>query len=86
MSMKKLEDLSELAVIGVDIGKDVFHLVGFCNGGPRYRNCIRVQEECAMRGPEPLGQDRFAQREAAGPCDMSDWQLQFAQSGLSIPP
>lgn len=34
MSMKKVEDLSELAVIGVDIGKDVFHLVGFCNGGP----------------------------------------------------
>ena len=33
MSMKKVEDLSELAVIGVDIGKDVFHLVGFDDGG-----------------------------------------------------
>ncbi|WP_073201159.1 IS110 family transposase [Roseovarius marisflavi] len=31
--MKKVEDLSELAVIGVDIGKDVFHLVGFDDGG-----------------------------------------------------
>ncbi len=27
MSTRKAEDLSDLAVIGVDIGKDVFHLV-----------------------------------------------------------
>ena len=33
MSMKKVEDLSKLAVVGVDIGKDVFHLVGFDDGG-----------------------------------------------------
>ncbi|NEK25261.1 IS110 family transposase, partial [Sulfitobacter sp. JBTF-M27] len=33
MSMKNVEDLSELAVIGVDIGKDVFHLVGFDDVG-----------------------------------------------------
>ncbi len=33
MGMKKIEDLSELAVIGVDIGKDVFHLVGFDDDG-----------------------------------------------------
>ena len=29
MSKRKPEDLSDLSVIGVDIGKDVFHLVGF---------------------------------------------------------
>ena len=29
MSTRKAEDLSDLSVIGVDIGKDVFHLVGF---------------------------------------------------------
>ena len=29
MSNGKAEDLSDLSVIGVDIGKDVFHLVGF---------------------------------------------------------
>ena len=29
MSKGKAEDLSDLSVIGVDIGKDVFHLVGF---------------------------------------------------------
>ena len=33
MSVKKLEDLSKLAVVGVDIGKDVFHLVGFDDVG-----------------------------------------------------
>ncbi len=33
MSMKKVEDLSKLAVVGVDIGKDVFHLVGFDDVG-----------------------------------------------------
>ena len=33
MKLKKVEDLSELAVIGVDIGKDLFHLVGFDAGG-----------------------------------------------------
>ena len=29
MSTRKAEDLSDLSVIGVDIGKDVFHIVGF---------------------------------------------------------
>jgi transposase len=29
MSKRKSEDLSDLSVVGVDIGKDVFHLVGF---------------------------------------------------------
>ena len=29
MSKRKSEDLSNLSVVGVDIGKDVFHLVGF---------------------------------------------------------
>ena len=29
MSMRKIEDFAALSVIGVDIGKDVFHLVGF---------------------------------------------------------
>ncbi len=29
MDMKNVEDLSDLAVVGVDIGKNVFHLVGF---------------------------------------------------------
>ncbi len=33
MSKGKAEDLSELSVIGVDIGKDVFHLVGFDAAG-----------------------------------------------------
>lgn len=29
MSKRRAEDLSDLSVIGVDMGKDVFHLVGF---------------------------------------------------------
>jgi transposase len=33
MSKRKSKDLSKLAVVGVDIGKDVFHLVGFDDGG-----------------------------------------------------
>ena len=33
MRLKKVEDLSELAVIGVDIGKDVFHLMGIDDDG-----------------------------------------------------
>lgn len=35
MREHKTEDLSELSVIGVDIGKDVFHLVGFDADGHR---------------------------------------------------
>lgn len=31
--MAKTIELSELSVVGVDIGKDVFHLVGFDDGG-----------------------------------------------------
>ena len=33
MTKRKTEDLSDLSVIGVDIGKDVFHLVGFDTEG-----------------------------------------------------
>lgn len=33
MSMRKIEDFAALSVIGVDIGKDVFHLVGFDAAG-----------------------------------------------------
>lgn len=33
--MTKNIELSELAVVGVDIGKDVFHLVGFDDEGTR---------------------------------------------------
>ena len=29
MNIREAEDHSDLSVIGVDIGKDVFHLVGF---------------------------------------------------------
>ena len=29
MNTRKAEDFSGLSVIGIDIGKDVFHLVGF---------------------------------------------------------
>ena len=35
MSEKRIEDLTDVMVIGVDIGKDVFHLVGFDSGGRR---------------------------------------------------
>lgn len=35
MGMKKVEDLSNLSVVGIDIGKDVFHLVGFDAEGNR---------------------------------------------------
>ena len=35
MRKHKTEDFSELSVIGVDIGKDVFHLVGFDVDGNR---------------------------------------------------
>ena len=33
MSNMKVDELSDLAVVGVDIGKDIFHLVGFDDGG-----------------------------------------------------
>ncbi|UWR05180.1 hypothetical protein K3740_21530 (plasmid) [Ruegeria conchae] len=33
MGMQKIEDVSNLSVVGVDIGKDVFHLVGFDSEG-----------------------------------------------------
>jgi len=33
MSNMKTDKLSDLAVVGIDIGKDVFHLVGFNDGG-----------------------------------------------------
>jgi transposase len=33
MSTKRSRDISDLTVIGVDIGKDVFHLVGFDASG-----------------------------------------------------
>jgi len=33
MSMKITDDLKDLAVVGVDIGKDTFHLVGFDSAG-----------------------------------------------------
>ena len=33
--MVKNVELTELAVVGVDIGKDVFHLVGFDDDGKR---------------------------------------------------
>jgi transposase len=35
MPEKRHEDLADLSVIGVDIGKDIFHLVGFDNSGRR---------------------------------------------------
>lgn len=35
MKSKKPEDLDKVTVIGVDIGKDTFHLVGFDNAGQR---------------------------------------------------
>ena len=35
MKSKKPEDIGEIAVIGVDIGKDTFHLVGFDHAGQR---------------------------------------------------
>jgi transposase len=42
MSKRKSEDLSDLSVVGVDIGKDVFHLVGFdANGKIVLRKKIR---------------------------------------------
>ena len=33
MRAKKVEQIEDLAVVGVDIGKDVFHLVGFDRNG-----------------------------------------------------
>jgi transposase len=33
MPEKRHEDLADLSVIGVDIGKDTFHLVGFDSSG-----------------------------------------------------
>ena len=33
MRAKKTEQIEDLAVVGVDIGKDVFHLVGFDRDG-----------------------------------------------------
>lgn len=41
MKSKNLENIDEIAVIGVDIGKDTFHLVGFDHAGRR--------ESCARR-------------------------------------
>jgi transposase len=35
MSEKRIEDITDLMVVGVDIGKDVFHLVGFDSAGRR---------------------------------------------------
>jgi transposase len=35
MSGKRIEDITDLMVVGVDIGKDVFHLVGFDSAGRR---------------------------------------------------
>ena len=35
MSEKRIADVSELTVVGVDIGKDTFHLVGFDPSGER---------------------------------------------------
>ena len=35
MKSKKPEDIGEVSVIGVDIGKDTFHLVGFDQSGER---------------------------------------------------
>ena len=35
MKSKNPEDLGEVAVIGVDIGKDTFHLIGFDLAGHR---------------------------------------------------
>jgi transposase len=35
MPEKRHEDLADLSVIGVDIGKDTFHLVGFDSSGKR---------------------------------------------------
>ncbi len=47
MSMKKVEDLSKLAVVGVDIGKDTFHLVGFDDDGNWY--CVRRSSDWRWR-------------------------------------
>lgn len=33
MSTKKAGNIEDLVVVGVDIGKDVFHLVGFDHSG-----------------------------------------------------
>ena len=33
MHSTKIEGLEDLSVVGVDIGKDTFHLVGFDGGG-----------------------------------------------------
>ncbi len=38
MTKRRKADLSDLSVIGVDIGKDVFHLVGFDEEGHRPRS------------------------------------------------
>lgn len=35
MKLNKPEDIDEIVVIGVDIGKDTFHLVGFDQAGQR---------------------------------------------------
>ena len=35
MPEKRPDDLAELSVIGIDIGKDTFHLVGFDSSGKR---------------------------------------------------
>ena len=35
MNSKIPEDVGEIAVIGIDIGKDIFHLVGFDHSGQR---------------------------------------------------
>lgn len=35
MNSKNLEDVGEVVVLGVDIGKDTFHLVGFDDAGQR---------------------------------------------------
>jgi len=35
MNKKNLSDISELSVVGIDIGKDTFHLVGFDHDGAR---------------------------------------------------
>ncbi len=35
MSERRIEDVGELSVVGVDIGKDTFHLVGFDPSGER---------------------------------------------------
>ena len=35
MSAKRVPELTDLSVVGIDIGKDVFHLVGFDDFGDR---------------------------------------------------